>query len=63
MDVGSIVSAFLASRVAEMQLAAAAKLAKMQADNPGAVVKLVAAADQNMRALTAGLGGHIDISA
>lgn len=66
MDIGAVVSALLAARVGQMQLAAAAKIAKMQADNAGAVAKLVGAADQNMNRLAsaaAGLGGQVDISA
>jgi hypothetical protein len=49
-----------------MQLAAAAKIAKMQADSGNAVAKLVDAADQNAQKLSAaaqGLGGNIDVSA
>jgi hypothetical protein len=66
VDIGAVVSALLAARVGQMQLAAAAKIAKMQADNAGAVAKLVGAADQNMNRLAsaaAGLGGQVDISA
>jgi hypothetical protein len=66
MDVGSLVSALLAAQVAQMQLAAAAKIAKMQTDNSNAVVKLIDAADQNAEQLSAaarGLGGNIDVSA
>jgi hypothetical protein len=49
-----------------MQLAAAARIAKMQADNGDAVAKLVDAADQNAGQLSAaaeGLGQAVDISA
>jgi hypothetical protein len=66
MDVGSLVSALLAAQVAQMQLATAAKIAKMQTDSGNAVAKLVDAADQNAQALSAaaqGLGGVIDVSA
>jgi hypothetical protein len=66
MDVGSLVSTLLAAQVAQMQLAAAAKIAKMQTDNNNSVVKLVDAADQNAEQLSAaaqGLGGNIDVSA
>jgi hypothetical protein len=66
MDIGAVVASLLAVRIGEMQLAAAAKLAKMQADNGQAVVKLVSAADQNANRLAtaaAGLGGNVDISA
>jgi hypothetical protein len=62
MDVGSIAAALVAARMAQVQLAVAAKVAKMQADNGAAVVKLVSAADQNLNSL-AGLGGNLDISA
>jgi hypothetical protein len=65
MDVGSLVSALLAAQVARMQLAAAAKIAKTEADSGDAVAKLVAAADQNTRPLSGaeGLGRALDISA
>jgi hypothetical protein len=66
MDVGSLASALVAACVGQMQLAAAAKIAKMQADNSDAVAKLVEAADQNTAQLSAvveGLGQAVDISA
>lgn len=66
MDVGSLLSALVAARVAQMQLAAAAKIAKTEADSGGAVAKLVDAADQNTRPLSAaaeGLGRAVDVSA
>jgi hypothetical protein len=66
MDVGSLASALVAARMGQMQLAAAAKIAKMQADNSGAVTKLVDAADQNAGQLSVaaeGLGQAVDISA
>jgi hypothetical protein len=66
MDIGSLAAALVATRVAQMQLAAAAKIAKMQADNSDAVAKLVDAADQNAGRLSAaaeGLGQAVDISA
>jgi hypothetical protein len=66
MDIGSLVSALVAARLAQMQLAAAAKIAKTEADSGDAVAKLVDAADQNAQQLSAaanGLGQAIDISA
>jgi hypothetical protein len=66
MDVGSVVMALLAAQTGQMQLAVAAKLAKMQTGNNNSVVKLLAAAEQNMNQLApaaAGMGGNIDISA
>ena len=66
MDVGSLVSALVVARVGQMQLAAAARIAKMQASNGDAVAKLVDAADQNTAQLSAvgeGLGQAVDVSA
>jgi hypothetical protein len=66
MDIGSLASALVAARVGQMQLAAAAKIAKMQADNSDAVAKLVDAADQNTQQLFAaaeGLGQAVNVSA
>jgi hypothetical protein len=65
MDIGSLASALVAARMGQMQLAAAARIAKMQADNSDAVTKLVDAADQNAGQLSAaeGLGQVVDISA
>jgi hypothetical protein len=66
MDIGSLAAALVATRVAQMQLAAAARIAKMQSDNSDAVAKLVDAADQNagrLSAAAAGLGQAVDISA
>jgi hypothetical protein len=61
MDVVSIAAALVAARMAQVQLAVAAKLAKTQANSDAAIVKLVSAADQNLKQL-AGLGGNLDIS-
>jgi hypothetical protein len=66
MDIGAVVSAMVAARVAQMQLAVAAKIAKTEADSGNAVAKLVDAADQNAQQLSAaveGLGHAIDVSA
>ena len=66
MDTGSLVSALIAARMAQMQLAVAAKIAKTKADSGDAVAKLVDAADQNaqqLSAATGGLGHAIDVSA
>ena len=46
-------------------MAAAAKMMKMNADAQGAVVQVLEAAQENMKALAAtaaGIGGNIDIS-
>jgi len=59
MDVGSLVSSLLAARMAQMQLAIAARLARSDPDPGEAVSKLVNAAEQNMSQL----GRTVDISA
>ena len=59
MDIGSLVSSLLAARMAQMQLAVAARIARAEPDAGQTVQKLVNAAQQNM----SGLGRAIDISA
>ncbi|MFZ5693197.1 MAG: hypothetical protein ACOY5F_18305 [Pseudomonadota bacterium] len=63
MDVGALAAAFAGASTAKLQIAAAAKMMKMNADAQGAVVQVLEAAQQNMKALVAaGLGGNLDIS-
>ena len=63
MDVTSLAAAFASAATAKVQMAAAAKMMKMNAQSQGAVVRVIEAAQENMKALTAaGLGGNIDIS-
>jgi hypothetical protein len=63
MDVTSLAAAFAGAATAKVQMAAAAKMMKMNVDAQGAVVQVLEAAQENMKALTAaGLGGNIDIS-
>ena len=65
MDIGSLVSALFAARIGQMQLAAAAKIAKTEADSGAAVTKLVDAANQNAQRLSAaaeGLGQAVDVN-
>lgn len=60
----SLVSAVIASRMAQVQLAAAAKLLRMNADAAQSAVKIVDAAQQNMDRLAnvaAGIGTNVDI--
>jgi len=63
----SLISAFFAATVGQVQLAAAARLAQTDAQNGSAssVNRLVAAAEQNFAPLAgaaAGLGGNLDIT-
>jgi hypothetical protein len=63
MDVGALAAAFAGAQTARLQMAAAAKMMKMNADAQGAVVKVLEAAQENMKAMVAaGIGGNLDIS-
>jgi hypothetical protein len=64
MDVASIAAAFIAQQAGQLQMAVAAKMARMNADRAD-VVKLLEAAQQNFDRLAnvaTGLGGNLDIS-
>jgi hypothetical protein len=63
MDVGALAAAFAGASTAKVQMAAAAKMLKMNANAQGAIVAVIEAAQDNMKALTAaGIGGNLDIS-
>jgi hypothetical protein len=65
MDVAALATAFAGASTAQLQMAAAAKMMKMNADAQGAVVQVLEAAQENMKALAAtaaGIGGNLDIS-
>ena len=63
MDVTSLAAAFAGAATAKVQMAVAAKMMKMNAQAQGAVVQVLEAAQENMRALVAaGIGGNLDIS-
>lgn len=63
MDVGDLAAAFAGASTAKLQIAAAAKMMKMSADAQGAVVQVLEAAQENMKALVAaGIGGNLDMS-
>jgi hypothetical protein len=63
----SLITAFIGAQVGEMQLAVAARLARMDAPGTGsAVSQLANVADQGANALAnaaAGLGTNLDVSA
>jgi hypothetical protein len=66
MDDVSLASAFISATMGQAQLAVAAKLLRMNADQEQSVVKLVDAAQQNLDRLAnvaASIGGNLDISA
>jgi hypothetical protein len=62
----SLISALLGAQVGEMQLAVAARLEQMNADNASSVVQLIDAAQQSAAPLAnvaAGIGTNLDVSA
>jgi hypothetical protein len=66
MDPTSLISAFMGAQTGMMQLAVAASLARMNADQGASVVKLVDAAQQSLDPLAnvaAGIGANLDVSA
>ena len=63
MDVTALASAFIGAKAAEVQMAVAAKMMKMNAAQ--SVVQVIEAAQQNLDRLAnvaAGIGGNLDIS-
>ena len=61
----SLISAFVGAQVGQMQLAVAARLARMNADNASSVTQLLDAAQQNIAPLAnvaAGIGTNLDVS-
>ena len=67
MDLAALVSALIGAQTGMMQLAVAARLARMDnADSRLSIAKLVGAADQNGNSLAnvaAGVGANLDVSA
>lgn len=64
MDVASIAGAFIAAQMSQVQTAVAAKMLKMNADQAGNAVKLLEAAEQNMKGLAnvaSGVGGNLNV--
>jgi hypothetical protein len=65
MDVGALAAALIGARVGQLQMAVAAQMLRMNADNAASVVKVIEAAQQSMDRLAnvaAGVGGNLDIS-
>jgi hypothetical protein len=66
MDVSSLATALIGAKVAQLQLAAAAKMMKMNAASDASIAQLVDAAQANADKLanvSAGIGANLDISA
>jgi hypothetical protein len=66
MDPTSLITALVGAQTGMVQLAVAARLARMNADQGAAVAKLIDAAQQSIDPLAnvaAGLGTNLDVSA
>ena len=66
MDVASAVQAMLAAQTAQTQMALAAKMLRMNADNAGAIAQVLEASVQSTNSLAnvaAGIGQNVNISA
>ena len=65
MDVSSLAAAMVGAQIGRVQLAAAAKMMKMNADNAASIIQVIEAAQQNLDQLAnaaAGLGQNLDIT-
>ena len=65
MDVSSLAAAMVGAQTGRLQLAAAAKMLKMNADNAASIVQVIEAAQTNAAQLmdaAAGLGQNLDIT-
>jgi hypothetical protein len=66
MDTASLAAALVAAQMAKVQLALAARMARMDAQSGQSVANLISAAEQNMNRLAnvaAGIGTQVDITA
>lgn len=65
MDVTAVAGAMVGAQAGRAQMAVAAKMMKMNADNAASIIQVIEAAQQNLDKLAnaaAGLGQTIDIS-
>ncbi len=65
MDPASLASAFIGAQTGQLQMAVAAKILRMNADQDAAVAKMIEAAQQSADRLAnvaAGVGQSLDIS-
>jgi hypothetical protein len=61
----SLATALIGARIGQVQMAVAAKMLRMDAENAASIVKVIEAAQQNMDRLAnvaAGIGSNLDIS-
>ncbi len=65
MDVSSLAAAMIGAQMGRLQLAAAARMLKMNADNAASIVQVIEAAQKNAAQITnaaAGIGQNLDIT-
>ena len=65
MDISSLAAAMVGAQLGRVQMAAAAKMMKMNADNAASIIQVIEAAQQNLDQLAnaaAGLGQNLDIT-
>jgi hypothetical protein len=62
MDVTAVASAMVGAQVGRAQLAMAAKMMKMNADNAASIIQVIEAAQQNLGQLANGLGQNLDLT-
>jgi hypothetical protein len=65
VGIESLAAAFVAGQMGKLQMAAAAKMLKMNADAANDVAKVLEAAQQNLDQLAnvaAGIGGNLDVT-
>ena len=66
MDPASIATALVASQMSNVQMAVAARMLRMNADNASAIVQVLDAAQKNLQSLAnvaEGVGRNLNISA
>jgi hypothetical protein len=65
MDISTLATALIGAQVGQLQLAAAAKMIRMNAQAENSIAQLIDASQQNLNNLAnvaAGIGTNIDIS-
>ncbi len=62
MDVTAVASAMAGAQVGRAQLAMAAKMMKMNADNAASIIQVIEAAQQNLGQLANGRGQNLDLT-
>ncbi|MBM3528538.1 MAG: hypothetical protein FJX62_10625 [Alphaproteobacteria bacterium] len=65
MGIEALATAFVAAQMGQVQMAAAAKMLKMNAEAAKDIAQVLEAAQENMQTLAnaaAGIGGNLDIS-